>query len=216
MQPHECCRSRSRTRHHQHRRGRSRCPIISLLLMSSDFDIHDSVADTAPVQDPDRFIFSNENVAGDPTQYTRADDLADYVLNKIVARSTSHHLSHGMQRSKPWALVAQLLYRHLSRAARSHSMYQCHQQLYLQHQPAAAVLPDGSSATARVSPIRSRSRNGRHWLTSRTGRRRPTPTTFPEDKIPSLPTGKIIGIREYVEDRVAAPHSGWRQYHLDV
>ena len=50
----------------------------------SDFDIHDSVADTAPVQDPDRFIFSNENVAGDPTQYTRADDLADYVLNKIV------------------------------------------------------------------------------------------------------------------------------------
>ena len=26
---------------------------------------------------------------------------------------------------------------------------------------------------------------------------------IPEDKIPSLPTGKIIGIREYVEDRAA-------------
>ena len=48
------------------------------------FDIHDGVTDTAPVQDPDRFIFSNENVAGDPTQYIRADGLSDYVLGNIA------------------------------------------------------------------------------------------------------------------------------------
>ena len=88
----------------RHRRGRLHSPITSLLLMSSDFDIHDSVADTASVQDPDRFIFSNENVAGDPTQYTRADDLADYVLDKIVANDIPPSIARDAE-IEAWALI---------------------------------------------------------------------------------------------------------------
>ena len=71
----------------------------------TSFDIHDGVADTAPVQDPDRFIFSNENVAGDPTQYTRADDLADYVLGKIAPIHIPDSIARDAE-IEAWALIA--------------------------------------------------------------------------------------------------------------
>ena len=71
----------------------------------TSFDIHDGVADTSPVQDPDRFIFSNENVAGDPTQYTRADDLADYVLGKIAPLHIPNSIARDAE-IEAWALVA--------------------------------------------------------------------------------------------------------------
>ena len=71
----------------------------------TSFDIHDGVADTSPVQDPDRFIFSNENVAGDPTQYTRADNLADYVLGKIAPIHIPDSIARDAE-IEAWALVA--------------------------------------------------------------------------------------------------------------
>ena len=71
----------------------------------ADFDIHDSVADEGSVQNPDRFIFSNENVAGDPTQYTRADDLADYVIDQIVEADLPPSIARDAE-IEAWALTA--------------------------------------------------------------------------------------------------------------
>ena len=48
------------------------------------FDLHDNVTDTAPIQDPDRLVFSDENVADDPMRYVTAVNLSNYVLGNLV------------------------------------------------------------------------------------------------------------------------------------
>ena len=48
------------------------------------FDIHDVVTTPANIQAADRFIFSDESVAGDPMRYARADALVPYVLGHIA------------------------------------------------------------------------------------------------------------------------------------
>ena len=56
-------------------------------LVASDvavFDIHDVVTTPANIQAADRFIFSDESVAGDPMRYARADALVPYVLGQIA------------------------------------------------------------------------------------------------------------------------------------
>ena len=51
----------------------------------SAFDIHDDVGFITPVQDTDRFIFSDENQPGDPMRYLTANSLATYVNAKAVS-----------------------------------------------------------------------------------------------------------------------------------
>ena len=43
------------------------------------FDIHDDVGFLTPVQDDDRFVFSDENQPGDPMRYVTASSLATYI-----------------------------------------------------------------------------------------------------------------------------------------
>ena len=162
------------------------------------FDIHDGVADTAPVQDPDRFIFSNENVAGDPTQYIRADGLSDYVLGNIAPV----HIPDSIARDadiEAWALVANpatlVPYQKLSNVVRSigalsfnatsRSLSINLQRSSGTNEAVSAILPDWIEA-GTISD----------WAeTANTD-------TIPEAKIPSLPTGKIIGLTEFLDDRV--------------
>ena len=44
-----------------------------------DFDLHDTVTQSATIADPDRLAFSDEQTAGDPMRYTTAANLATYV-----------------------------------------------------------------------------------------------------------------------------------------
>ena len=46
-----------------------------------DFDLHDTVTQSATIADPDRLAFSDEGSAGDPMRYTTALNLAGYVLS---------------------------------------------------------------------------------------------------------------------------------------
>ena len=45
-----------------------------------DFDLHDTVTQSATIADADRLAFSDESAGGDPMRYTTASNLADYVL----------------------------------------------------------------------------------------------------------------------------------------
>ena len=61
--------------------------ILPDFLVAADvsvFDIHDTVTTPANIQAADRFIFSDESVAGDPMRYARADALVPYVLGQIA------------------------------------------------------------------------------------------------------------------------------------
>ena len=164
----------------------------------TSFDIHDGVADTAPVQDPDRFIFSNENVAGDPTQYIRADGLADYVLGKIAPVHIPSSIARDAE-IESWALVANastlVPYAKLSNVVRSIGSL-----TYNDTSRALSInLQRSSGASEAVSvalPNWMDDGAVSDWaLVGNTD-------DVPEPKIPSLPTGKIIGIGEYVDDRV--------------
>ena len=165
----------------------------------TSFDIHDGVADTAPVQDPDRFIFSNENVAGDPTQYTRADDLADYVLGKIAPIDIPDSIARDAE-IEAWALVANastlVPYAKLSNVVRSIGSL-----TYNTTSRALAInLQRSGGATEAVSATLP------DWIEDGTisdWAETANTDTLPDAKIPSLATGKIIGLREYVEDRAA-------------
>ena len=48
-------------------------------IAGSTFDIHDDVGFLTPVEDADRFIFSDESQTGDPMRYVTAATLATYI-----------------------------------------------------------------------------------------------------------------------------------------
>ena len=211
----------------------------------ADFDIHDSVADEGSVQNPDRFIFSNENVAGDPTQYTRADDLADYVLNQIVEADLPPSIARDAE-IEAWALTANAstdipnskinsVVTNLPSITFNTSTNVLRVNASLTSGLTGTTdvtLPDWITAAqipTNLSGISNFTYNeGLRRLSFQTdssdGTSLAHQVTFPEwatldnifdwaeegntddipeDKIPSLPTGKIISIREYVEDRAA-------------
>ena len=164
----------------------------------TSFDIHDGVADTAPVQDPDRFIFSNENVAGDPTQYIRADGLSDYVLGNIAPV----HIPDSIARDadiEAWALVANpatlIPYQKISNVVRSIGALNFN----ATSRSLSINLQRSSGANEAVSAILP------DWIEAGTisdWAETANTDTIPEAKIPSLPTGKIFGLTEFVDDRV--------------
>ena len=162
------------------------------------FDIHDGVTDTAPIQDPDRIIFSNENVAGDPTQYTRADNLADYVLGKIAPVNIPDSIARDAE-IESWALLANpstlVPYQKLSNVVRSIGSL-----TYNATSRALAInLQRSGGANEAVSATLP------DWIEAGTisdWAETANTDTLPVAKIPSLATGKIIGLTEFLDDRV--------------
>ena len=163
------------------------------------FDIHDGVTDTAPIQDPDRIIFSNENVAGDPTQYIRADDhFADYVLGKLAPVNIPDSIARDAE-IEPWALLANpatlVPYQKLSNVVRSIGSL-----TYNDSSRSLAInLQRSGGATEAVSATLP------DWIEAGTisdWAETANTDTLPAAKIPSLATAKIIGLAEFLEDRV--------------
>ena len=48
-----------------------------------DFDLHDTVTQSATIVDADRLAFSDEGTAGDPMRYSTAANLADYMQTEV-------------------------------------------------------------------------------------------------------------------------------------
>ena len=150
------------------------------------------------MQDPDRFIFSNENVAGDPTQYTRADALSDYVLGNIAPGDIPDSIARDAE-VEAWALVANsatlVPYPKLSNVVRSIGSF-----TYNDTSRALAINFQRSSGVTEAVSVVLPEFTGAVFDWAELG----NTDDIPETKIPPLPTGKIIGILEYVEDRAAA------------
>ena len=137
-------------------------------------------------------------MAGDPTQYTRADDLADYVLGKIAPTHIPDSIARDAE-IEAWALVANastlVPYAKLSNVVRSIGSL-----TYNTTSRALAINFQRSSGANEAASVILPEFTGQVFDWAELG----NTDDIPEDKIPSLPTGKIIGIREYVEDRVGA------------
>ena len=131
-------------------------------------------------------------------RYTRADDLSDYVLGNIAPIHIPDSIARDAE-IEAWALVANsstlVPYAKLSNVVRSIGSL-----TYNATSRALAInLQRSGGANEAVSATLP------DWIEDGTisdWAETANTDALPEAKIPSLPTGKIIGIREYVEDRV--------------
>ena len=165
----------------------------------SGFDIHDNVTDTAPIQDPDRLIFSNENVAGDPMQYTRADDLSAYVLGKIVPANIPDSIARDdeieewARAGNPMSLIPfQKFETTVVRSIGAFTFDPASERLTI-----TTLLSSGTFESTHVDfPDYITSAAVENWAKVGDG------SQIPVGKIPNLSTGKITGLGEFLEDRV--------------
>ena len=166
----------------------------------SDFDIHDVVTTPANIQAADRFIFSDESVAGDPMRYARADALVPYVLGQIADSDIPGTLTRDSE-VETFALLAHpnavVGYARMSPVVRGLSalIYDSPTRTVR----ATTTLSSGLTETTATGaiPIGITLADIYDWAEEGDA------AEIPAAKIPNLSTAKIQNLGEYVEDRVA-------------
>ena len=163
------------------------------------FDLHDSVTTAGTVMDPDRFVFSDENVAGDPMRYIRADNLADYVIGKIVPADIPASIARDDE-IEEWARVGnpmslipfQKFETTVVRSIGAFTFDPASERLTI-----TTLLSSGTFESTHVDfPDYITSAAVENWAKVGDG------SQIPVGKIPNLSTGKITGLGEFLEDRV--------------
>ena len=163
------------------------------------FDLHDNVTDTAPIQDPDRLVFSDENVAGDPMRYVTAVDLSNYVLGNLVPADIPASIARDDE-IEEWARVGnqlslipfEKLETTVVRSIGAFTFDPANERLTI-----TTLLSSGTFESTHVDfPDYITSAAVENWAKVGDGSQLPT------SKIPNLGTGKIIGLTEFLDDRV--------------
>ena len=154
----------------------------------------------ANIQAADRFIFSDESVAGDPMRYARADALVPYVLGHIADSDIPGTLTRDSE-VEPFALLAHpnvvVGYAKLAPVVRGLSalIYDATTRTVR----ATTTLSSGITETTATGaiPIGITLADIYDWAEEGDA------GELPAAKIPNLSTAKIQNLGEYVEDRVA-------------
>ena len=164
------------------------------------FDIHDIVTTPANIQAADRFIFSDESVAGDPMRYARADALVPYVLGQIAESDIPGTLTRDSE-VEPFALLAHptavVGYDKMAHVVRSISAL-----IYnttTRQISATTTLSSGGTETSTTGAFPE-------WITLASiydWAEEANLDTLPVFKIPNLNANKITNFNEALEDRVA-------------
>ena len=158
------------------------------------------VTTPANIQAADRFIFSDESVAGDPMRYARADALVPYVLGQIADSDIPGTLTRDSE-VEQFALLAHpnavVGYAKLAPVVRGLSalIYDSPTRTVR----ATTTLSSGITETTATGaiPIGITLADIYDWAEEGDA------AEIPAVKIPNLSTAKIQNLGEYVEDRVA-------------
>ena len=177
--------------------------ILPDFLVAADvavFDIHDVVTTPANIQAADRFIFSDESVAGDPMRYARADALVPYVLDQIADSDIPGTLTRDSE-VEPFALLAHptavVDYDKMSPVVRSLSALIYN--VTTRQISATTTLSSGNTETSTTGAFPE-------WITAAgvyDWAEQGNTDTLPVSKIPNLNANKISNFNEALEDRVA-------------
>ena len=177
--------------------------ILPDFLVAADvavFDIHDVVTTPANIQAADRFIFSDESVAGDPMRYARADALVPYVLGHIADSDIPGTLTRDSE-VETFALLAHptvvVGYAKLAPVVRSLSAltYEASTRTIR----AITTISNGNTETSATGPFPE-------WITLANiydWAEEANLDSLPVFKIPNLTANKITNLGEFVDDRVA-------------
>ena len=177
--------------------------ILPDFLVAADvdaFDIHDVVTTPANIQAADRFIFSDESVAGDPMRYARADALVPYVLGHIADSDIPGTLTRDSE-VEPFALLAHpnvvVGYAKLAPVVRSLSAltYEATTRTIR----AITTISNGNTETSATGPFPE-------WITLANiydWAEEANLDALPVFKIPNLTANKITNLGEFIDDRVA-------------
>ena len=164
------------------------------------FDIHDVILTPANIQAADRFIFSDESVAGDPMRYARADALVPYVLGQIADSDIPGTLTRDSE-VEPFALLAHptavVGYDKMSPVVRSLSALIYN--VTTRQISATTTLSSGNTETSTTGAFPE-------WITAAgvyDWAEQGNADTLPVSKIPNLNANKISNFNEALEDRVA-------------
>ena len=177
--------------------------ILPDFLVAADvavFDIHDVILTPANIQAADRFIFSDESVAGDPMRYARADALVPYVLGQIADSDIPGTLTRDSE-VEPFALLAHptavVGYDKMSPVVRSLSALIYN--VTTRQISATTTLSSGNTETSTTGAFPE-------WITAAgvyDWAEQGNTDTLPVSKIPNLNANKISNFNEALEDRVA-------------
>ena len=166
----------------------------------SDFDIHDVVTTPANIQAADRFIFSDESVAGDPMRYARADALVPYVLGHLAESDIPSTLTRDSE-VEPFALLAHptavVGYDKMAHVVRSISAL-----IYnttTRQISATTTLSSGGTETSTTGAFPEWITFADLWPHAALSNSDPWPIA----KIPNITTSKINNLGEFIDDRVS-------------